>query len=162
MIAGAIAEGIRLQVGEARQHIDLIPQRREWLQNGGELEFWANGCGVPLILDDAVRNIDETEPRRPGSGGGERGRGGGLVLDRSYTLPPVNFTAREAALLVAAWLRRRCRARPARVSCREPWLVRSTKPARIGAAAIRRGLWANSKGFAARRRRRTAPWLAPR
>jgi predicted DNA-binding transcriptional regulator YafY len=32
---------------------------------------------------------------------GERGRGGGLVLDRSYTLPPVNFTAREAALLVA-------------------------------------------------------------
>ncbi len=37
---------------------------------------------------------------------GERGRGGGLVLDRSYTLPPVNFTAREAALLVAAgkWL----------------------------------------------------------
>jgi len=33
---------------------------------------------------------------------GERGRGGGLALDRSYTLPPVNFTAREAALLVAA------------------------------------------------------------
>jgi predicted DNA-binding transcriptional regulator YafY len=37
---------------------------------------------------------------------GERGRGGGLVLDRAYTLPPVNFTAREAAILVAAgrWL----------------------------------------------------------
>jgi predicted DNA-binding transcriptional regulator YafY len=37
---------------------------------------------------------------------GERGRGGGLVLDRSYSLPPVNFTAREAALLVAVgrWL----------------------------------------------------------
>ncbi len=33
---------------------------------------------------------------------GERGRGGGLVLDRAYTLPPVNFTAREAAILVAA------------------------------------------------------------
>ncbi len=31
----------------------------------------------------------------------ERGRGGGYALDRSYTLPPVNFTAREAALLVA-------------------------------------------------------------
>jgi len=31
----------------------------------------------------------------------ERGRGGGFALDRSYTLPPVNFTAREAALLVA-------------------------------------------------------------
>lgn len=39
---------------------------------------------------------------------GERGRGGGLVLDRSYTLPPVNFTSREAAILVAAgrWLER--------------------------------------------------------
>ncbi len=32
---------------------------------------------------------------------GERGRGGGVALDRSYTLPPVNFTPREAALLVA-------------------------------------------------------------
>ena len=31
----------------------------------------------------------------------ERGRGGGYALDRSYRLPPVNFTAREAALLVA-------------------------------------------------------------
>ncbi|MBS2024283.1 MAG: HTH domain-containing protein [Deltaproteobacteria bacterium] len=33
--------------------------------------------------------------------GAERGPGGGFALDRSYTLPPVNFTAREAALLVA-------------------------------------------------------------
>lgn len=30
----------------------------------------------------------------------ERGPGGGYALERSYTLPPVNFTAREAALLV--------------------------------------------------------------
>ena len=39
---------------------------------------------------------------------GERGRGGGLTLDKSYTLPPVNFTAHEAAILVAAgrWLER--------------------------------------------------------
>jgi len=37
---------------------------------------------------------------------GERGRGGGLVLDSSYTLPPVNFTAREATILVTTgrWL----------------------------------------------------------
>jgi predicted DNA-binding transcriptional regulator YafY len=33
--------------------------------------------------------------------GAERGRGGGYALDRHYALPPVNFTAREAALLVA-------------------------------------------------------------
>lgn len=31
----------------------------------------------------------------------ERGRGGGYALDRSYSLPPVNFTAREAALIIA-------------------------------------------------------------
>ncbi len=30
----------------------------------------------------------------------DRGRGGGYALDRHYTLPPVNFTAREAALLL--------------------------------------------------------------
>ena len=36
----------------------------------------------------------------------ERGRGGGFALDRTYSLPPVNFTAREAALLITAcrWL----------------------------------------------------------
>jgi predicted DNA-binding transcriptional regulator YafY len=36
----------------------------------------------------------------------ERGRGGGFALDRSYSLPPVNFSAREAALLITAcaWL----------------------------------------------------------
>jgi len=33
--------------------------------------------------------------------GAERGPGGGYALDRHYTLPPVNFTAREAAVLVA-------------------------------------------------------------
>ncbi|MGN6107979.1 MAG: helix-turn-helix transcriptional regulator [Kofleriaceae bacterium] len=31
----------------------------------------------------------------------DRGRGGGYALDKSYQLPPVNFTAREAALLIA-------------------------------------------------------------
>src|SRR4051812_31696876 len=31
----------------------------------------------------------------------DRGRGGGYALDKSYQLPPVNFNAREAALLVA-------------------------------------------------------------
>src|SRR3954469_20324707 len=31
----------------------------------------------------------------------DRGRGGGYALDKNYQLPPVNFTAREAAMLVA-------------------------------------------------------------
>lgn len=32
----------------------------------------------------------------------DRGRGGGYALDRAYNLPPVNFTAQEAAVLLAA------------------------------------------------------------
>lgn len=31
----------------------------------------------------------------------DRGRGGGYALEKHYALPPVNFTAREAALLIA-------------------------------------------------------------
>jgi predicted DNA-binding transcriptional regulator YafY len=31
----------------------------------------------------------------------DRGRGGGYALDKAYQLPPINFTAREAALLIA-------------------------------------------------------------
>lgn len=36
----------------------------------------------------------------------DRGRGGGFAMDKAYSLPPVNFSAREAAVLVAAgrWL----------------------------------------------------------
>jgi predicted DNA-binding transcriptional regulator YafY len=48
--------------------------------------------GVPDL--DALR-----EAELPVSA--ERGRGGGYALDRTYSLPPVNFTAREAALLSA-------------------------------------------------------------
>src|SRR4051812_31399273 len=31
----------------------------------------------------------------------EQGRGGGYALDRHYSLPPINLSAREAAVLVA-------------------------------------------------------------
>jgi predicted DNA-binding transcriptional regulator YafY len=36
----------------------------------------------------------------------DRGRGGGYALDKSYNLPPINLTAREAAVLISAgrWL----------------------------------------------------------
>jgi predicted DNA-binding transcriptional regulator YafY len=30
----------------------------------------------------------------------DRGRGGGVALDKNYSLPPINFTAREAAVLL--------------------------------------------------------------
>ena len=54
------------------------------------------GVAVRTIYRDLDALRDASMPL-----GAERGRGGGYALDRSYSLPPVNFTAREAALLVA-------------------------------------------------------------
>jgi hypothetical protein len=72
MIAGAVSEGIRLQMGQAAEHIDLIPHRRKRLQDRREFELRADGGGIPLILNHAVRNVDEAETGR--SFGGPRGR----------------------------------------------------------------------------------------
>ena len=54
------------------------------------------GVGVRTIYRDLDALRDGELPVRA-----DRGRGGGYALDRTYSLPPVNFTAREAALLVA-------------------------------------------------------------
>jgi predicted DNA-binding transcriptional regulator YafY len=54
------------------------------------------GVGVRTIYRDLDALRDASLPLNA-----DRGRGGGYALDRAYTLPPVNFTPREAALLVA-------------------------------------------------------------
>ena len=54
------------------------------------------GVTVRTIYRDLDSLRDAELPLRA-----ERGRGGGYALDRAYTLPPVNFNPREAALLVA-------------------------------------------------------------
>jgi len=54
------------------------------------------GVTVRTIYRDLAALQDAGLPLRA-----DRGRGGGYALDRSYQLPPVNLTAREAALLVA-------------------------------------------------------------
>lgn len=58
----------------------------------------ANRFGVTLrtIYRDLEALQDAGMPIRA-----DRGRGGGYALDKSYQLPPINLTAREAALLVA-------------------------------------------------------------
>jgi predicted DNA-binding transcriptional regulator YafY len=53
------------------------------------------GVGIRTIYRDLDSLRDAELPIQA-----DRGRGGGYALDRSYTLPPVNFNAREAALLV--------------------------------------------------------------
>ena len=63
---------------------------------------------------------------------GERGRGGGLALDRTYSLPPVNFSAREAAILVAAYTSSTLL--PSQIQCSIPYIAgqscRSPAPCR--------------------------------
>jgi predicted DNA-binding transcriptional regulator YafY len=54
------------------------------------------GVAVRTIYRDLDALQDAGLPIRA-----DRGRGGGYALDKSYQLPPINFTAREAALLVA-------------------------------------------------------------
>jgi predicted DNA-binding transcriptional regulator YafY len=58
----------------------------------------ANRFGVPLrtLYRDLEALQDAGMPIRA-----DRGRGGGYALDKTYQLPPINFTAREAALLIA-------------------------------------------------------------
>ena len=53
------------------------------------------GVGVRTVYRDLDALRDAALPVQA-----ERGRGGGYALDRAYTLPPVNFSPREAALLV--------------------------------------------------------------
>ena len=67
-------------------------------RTGVTAEELARRFGVTLrtIYRDLAALQDAGMPIRA-----DRGRGGGYALDKSYQLPPVNFTAREAALLVA-------------------------------------------------------------
>lgn len=53
------------------------------------------GVSVRTVMRDLDALRDANVPV-----GGERGRGGGVHLDRTYTMPPVAFTAEEAQLLL--------------------------------------------------------------
>ena len=65
-------------------------------RTGVTAETLADRFGVTIrtIYRDLDTLRDASLPLRA-----DRGRGGGYALDRGYSLPPVNFTAREAALL---------------------------------------------------------------
>ena len=67
-------------------------------RTGVTAEALADRFGVTIrtIYRDLAALQDAGLPLRA-----DRGRGGGYALDQSYQLPPINLTAREAALLVA-------------------------------------------------------------
>jgi len=81
-----------------RERLFAITEHLRARRTGVTAESLADRFGVTLrtIYRDLDSLRDAELPVRA-----DRGRGGGYALDRAYTLPPVNFTPREAALLVA-------------------------------------------------------------
>src|SRR5262249_18373192 len=84
-------------VGMRRQaRLFALAEHRRARRTGVTAAELADRFGVTLRT--IYRDLDALrEAEMPISA--ERGRGGGFALDRTYSLPPVNFTAREAALL---------------------------------------------------------------
>ena len=81
-----------------RERLFAIAEHLRARRSGVTAEVLAERFGVTMRT--IYRDLDSLrEAELPVRA--ERGRGGGYALDRAYTLPPVNFTAREAALLVA-------------------------------------------------------------
>jgi predicted DNA-binding transcriptional regulator YafY len=80
-----------------RERLFAITEHLRGRRLGVTAEALAERFGVTVrtIYRDLDSLRDAELPLRA-----DRGRGGGFALDRAYTLPPVNFTPREAALLV--------------------------------------------------------------
>jgi predicted DNA-binding transcriptional regulator YafY len=85
-----------------RERLFAIAEYLRGRRSGVTAEVLAERFGVTVrtVYRDLDSLRDAELPLRA-----DRGRGGGYALDRAYTLPPVNFTPREAALLVTlgAW-----------------------------------------------------------
>ncbi|HEX4461579.1 MAG TPA: HTH domain-containing protein [Polyangia bacterium] len=81
-----------------RERLFAITEHLRGRRSGVTAETLATRFGVTVrtIYRDLDSLRDAELPVKA-----ERGAGGGYALDRAYTLPPVNFTPREAALLVA-------------------------------------------------------------
>src|SRR5947209_13128001 len=80
-----------------RERLFAIAEYLRGRRTGVTAEALAGRFGVTVrtVYRDLDSLRDAELPLRA-----DRGRGGGYALDRAYTLPPVNFTPREAALLV--------------------------------------------------------------
>jgi predicted DNA-binding transcriptional regulator YafY len=80
-----------------RERLFAIAEHLRARRTGTTAEALAERFGVTIrtIYRDLDSLRDAELPLKA-----DRGRGGGYALDRAYTLPPVNFSPREAALLV--------------------------------------------------------------
>ena len=74
MVPVAVSKRVGLSVRETAQHEQAVLDRRQRAQNRRQLEPGARGRRHPLLLDDAVRHVDESESG--GGGGSGLGQGG--------------------------------------------------------------------------------------
>ena len=75
MIARAVAEVLGLLVVEAAHDRELLAQGAKRREHGRQLEARALARGLERLVDDAVADVDEAEPRRPRRRvGAERGQ----------------------------------------------------------------------------------------
>ena len=72
MIARSIAERVRLQMRESADNVQVILHRLERLENRRQIESGSDFLRLPLLLDHAIRYIDEAEPRNRLAGGRQR------------------------------------------------------------------------------------------
>ena len=63
----AVALGVGFQVRQAGENIELAVHLRERLQVRRQLEAVADRGGLPLVPDDAVRDVDQAQARRSAS-----------------------------------------------------------------------------------------------
>ena len=80
------------------QRLFALTEHLRGRRTGVTAEALAKGWGGPARTPPRARAAPRPAPRPAAAA---PGRGGGYALDRHYSLPPVNFTAREAALLIA-------------------------------------------------------------
>ena len=64
MVAGPIAEGVGLQVRKPAEDIDVTSDGLQRLQNRRQFKAAAGRLCYPLILDDAIGNLDEAQAWR--------------------------------------------------------------------------------------------------
>ena len=64
MVARSVSQLVRVVVGEAAQHEDVVAQRLQRLEDARERECAAVGGGRPVRHDDAVRHVRERQAHR--------------------------------------------------------------------------------------------------
>ena len=90
MVSPAVAQRLGRLAGQARDHDQLVAERRERRQNRRELEARADALWQPFLIDDAVGMVDDAQPAdglRRGVRGGRERRNHGVEQRQGHRRP---------------------------------------------------------------------------